>query len=236
MHIRRHREATEPIAVLGAVSFPYEWIRRSNFVRYYNSRYVGNRSRRTIKVDLDNLPPNLFPGINSSLSRQRLFEVGLFDERMGRGQDGELAYRLWKSGLRLVYDPRPALIHYSPEMVSLSVWLSKFMKAYRTSIPILSQLHPEYVDTFCHWFLERPCVGKTSVMRNLIRLAVRAVCHPPLARSIQHFLERRDGDPKWYVPLLFQYVITTACLATVQARECEERLQALTRELAKAKQ
>lgn len=70
MHIKRHSESTAPISVLGAVTFPKEWLQRSNFIRYVNSRYVGNRSLKSVGGTLDNLPPNYFGGLNISVPRE----------------------------------------------------------------------------------------------------------------------------------------------------------------------
>jgi GT2 family glycosyltransferase len=223
MHMKCHSEASDSAAFLGAVAFPDEWITRSNFVRYYNSRYVGNRSVRSIGGDTGHLPPRLFAGINTSVSRKHLLEVGLFDSRVGRGQDGELAYRLSRAGVRLAFDPRPRVVHHSPEMASLSLWLSKFVKAYKESVPLLNELHPGFVESTGHWFLERPQFRAESAKRDLVRIALRAACSPPLARTIQRILERTDGAPICYAPLLFRYAITGACLATVKARERRER-------------
>lgn len=219
MHFKRHAESKQTVSVLGSVTFPSEWIKRSNFVRYSNSRYVGNRNIRYVGGKIDDLPPNYFGGLNVSVSKDQLLKIGLFDEKVGRGQDGELGYRLWKSGVKLVYDPRPLVIHHSPEMVSLQVWLSKFVKSYRFSVPLFNELHPDYVKQFGHWFLEPPAFGAESLKRVIVKLLVRAVCKRSLANVMQSFLEKTDKWPFFYNTWMFKYVITTACLRSVNQRQ-----------------
>jgi len=219
MHVRRHSEEGEPISVLGAVTMPLEWMRVSNLVRYENSRYVANRSIRSVGGDLCNLPPNYFGGANISVPYEQLLGVGLFDEKARRGQDVELGYRLWKAGVRLVYDPRPLLVHYSPEVRSMQNWLSKFAKAYWHTIPLFNELHPEYVKRFGHWFLEPAMPASEPLKRTIIKFLIRMVVHKKLAKPIRVFLERTDQWPLFYAPLMYKYVITSACLDSINQRK-----------------
>jgi GT2 family glycosyltransferase len=219
MHVKRHSETNEPISVLGAVRMDSKWMRESNFVRYANSRYVANRSTRSVGGSLCNLPPNYFGGANISIPREQLLRVGLFDEKVGRGQDVELGYRLWKAGIRLVYEQRALLLHYCPEMRSMQEWLSKFSKAYRYSIPLLNELHPEFVEQFGHWFLEQPVFRHESFKRTIIKWLIRLFIHKKLAKPMQIFLELTDHRPLFYAPFMYKYVITSACLDSVNQRK-----------------
>jgi len=219
MHVKRHSETNEPISVLGAVTMPLEWIRESNFVRYQNSRYIANRSTRSVGGDLCNLPPNYFGGANISVPHEQLLRVGLFDDKVGRGQDVELGYRLWKAGVKLVYDPRPLLVHYSPEVRSMQNWLSKFAKAYRHTIPLFNEFHPEYVKRFGHWFLEPAIPGSEPLKRTVLKWLIRLFVHKKLAKPMRIFLERTDQWPLFYSPLMYKYVTVSACLDSVNQRK-----------------
>lgn len=224
MHVRRHAESAEPLSVLGGVTYPKEWLERSNFIRFSNRSYVGNRSTRSLGCRLDDMAPTYYGGLNVSTPREVLLNVGLFNEQIGRGQDVELAVRLWKAGVRLVFEPRASLVHQPPEAASLGLWLSKFTKAYRESVPAINALHPECTThRFNHWFLESPAFGRESVPRTAVKLLVRSVCFPAVARRLQRFLEQSDRCRWLYFPALFRYVVVTACLETVRKREQANR-------------
>lgn len=218
MHLKRHSESGDPISVLGAVTFPVTWQKKSNFIRYMNTRYVANRSVRTVGGNFGNLPPNYFGGGNVSVPREQLLQVGLFDERVGRGQDVELGYRLWKAGIRLVYEPKAAVVHYSPDASSIQDWLSKLTRTCQYSAPLFNELHPEFADKFGHWFLEPPNFSSEPLKRTMLKIFIRLIIRRSLAKPMQIFLERTDRWPAFYNPLMYKYIITSACLQGVNQR------------------
>jgi glycosyltransferase involved in cell wall biosynthesis len=73
--------------------------------------------------------------------RDRLLEVGLFDEEIKRGQDWELNRRLRSSGgtvwftprLRVTYRPRPNLYRLARQFVSTGVWRGELARRYPAS-------------------------------------------------------------------------------------------------------
>ncbi len=70
--------------------------------------------------------------------RQRLLDVGLFDEDIKRGQDWELNRRLRASGgtvwftprLKVTYRPRPNLYRLARQFVSTGVWRGELARRY----------------------------------------------------------------------------------------------------------
>jgi GT2 family glycosyltransferase len=211
-HLKRQHEATESIGILGSVWFPDEWIKESNFVRYFQSRYVGNRSWKSIKGGPEDIPPNLMGGLNVSYPKKSLVDVGMFTEGFGRGQDVDLAYRLWKNKVRFVYDDQPKVIHYSPEMESFEIWLSKYLKVYNPTPRDTPKLSEEYVSNFGHWFLNSPRMGEEPIYRTAVKCILRIVCKNSIALKIKEYLIRTDSEPSRYHPLLYIYVITTLSL------------------------
>jgi succinoglycan biosynthesis protein ExoA len=73
--------------------------------------------------------------------RQRLLDVGLFDEDIKRGQDWELNRRLRASGgtvwftprLKVTYRPRPNLYRLARQFVSTGVWRGELARRYPSS-------------------------------------------------------------------------------------------------------
>jgi hypothetical protein len=70
--------------------------------------------------------------------RERMLEVGLFDEDIKRGQDWELNRRLRASGgtvwftprLRVTYRPRPSLNRLARQFVSTGVWRGELARRF----------------------------------------------------------------------------------------------------------
>ncbi len=62
-------------------------------------------------------PPYLIT-MNMAVSRQSLLDVGLFDETLLRGQDSDLAFRLWKAGLRFSYVKEAVVFHHNQNSLS----------------------------------------------------------------------------------------------------------------------
>ncbi|MFC1543937.1 glycosyltransferase [Gemmatimonadota bacterium] len=218
-HLLR-QEATEvATGVLGSVAFPEEWVIRSNFVRYFEGRYVGKRPWSTVKGEPDNLPPNLIPGMNVSFPRKPLLEVGMFNEVLGRGGDIEFAYRLWIAGMVFVYDSQAKLVHLSPEMVSFDYWLDKYLTHYDRSMPYIYRECPNLIEHFGHWYMMPPRPGKESIKRTLTKFGFRAICNPRILTCLRRYLVRHDNDPKRYYPGLYLYVIASSSLEKVKQLE-----------------
>ncbi len=219
VHIKRHEMEDAPISVLGSVSFPPEWIRRSNFIRYTNSKYIGNRSFRALGCNPNDLSPRYFGGLNISIPRDQLLRVGLFEEQMGRGQDSELGYRLWKSGVKLVYEPEASIIHYEPEARSVRERIVKSAMVYQNSVPLLKEIHPEFIDEFGNWFLEPPIFGSEHFKRTAVKLLVRLLINQSIGNFLLNLLERTDHNSLFYCPLIYQYVFASACIVSVNQRQ-----------------
>lgn len=118
-----------------------------------------------------------------------------------------------------MYDPRPLIVHYSPEMYNMREWLSKFVKFYRLTVPLFEKLHPDYTRKFGHWILESPKFLTEPVKCTILKLIIRAACRKCIAKLLQIFLDKTDHLPLFYLQIVFKYVITTACLKNVKIRE-----------------
>ena len=218
-HLNLQETSRVPIGVVGAVNFPESWVKKSNFVRYFEGRYLGNRPWSTVKGSPKNIPPNLMGGLAVSYPRESLISAGLFNERMGRGQDGELAYRLWKTGVRFIFDSKPKIVHVSPDMKSFDAWLLKYLKFYDRSYFLMNEVCPDYSERFGHWFLNAPAFGHEALKRTLVKLGIRAICNKHLAGFLRRYLDRTDRRPRHYHPRFYLYVITTFSLERIKEIE-----------------
>jgi GT2 family glycosyltransferase len=110
-HLATHADQAQPVAVVGALPFPphvemnaFLWyIERSGHYDLYKHprKYPGGK------------PPMPPMNGNSSISRELFNRIGKYDEsfRQYGSEDLELGYRLARSGVRFVYNPRAVGYH-----------------------------------------------------------------------------------------------------------------------------
>jgi glycosyltransferase involved in cell wall biosynthesis len=219
-HLHRHENANRDVAVVGAVKYPDEWITKSNLVRFHNSQYLGQKGNRvTEKIGAgDRLPPSHFAGGNCSIRRNTLLDVGMFNENIRRGEDGELAFRLMKHGVELVFEPNAGVVHHAEVVWSYTKWLLSFQRFYRDSAPEILRSLPDEYHRWGHWFVERPDLGHESYTRTLTKLMFRGIARPAIGRAVAKILEKGDSNRMFYHPLLYQYVLTCAAIEAVNRR------------------
>ena len=111
---RRLGSGGEParVAVVGRIDW-HPRMRRTRFLDYINEH--GLQFGFALIEDRENVPFNFFYTSNLSLARERLLEEP-FDESFPdpAWEDIEAAVRLFRRGLRLVYEPRARLQHDHP--------------------------------------------------------------------------------------------------------------------------
>ncbi|MEO8349914.1 MAG: glycosyltransferase [Acidobacteriota bacterium] len=112
VHAETHAELRGyPVAVLGYTTWPRER-RVSPFLDHINE--YGLQFGYRLIEDADAVPFNFFYTSNISLPRQLLEEAGLFDTTFPHAawEDIEIAYRLSKKGMKIVYRPRAVARHH----------------------------------------------------------------------------------------------------------------------------
>jgi GT2 family glycosyltransferase len=140
VHARAHAEAApDPIAVLGYTTWPRE-LPVSSFLHHINE--YGLQFGYGLIEDSENVPFNFFYTSNVSLSRTLLLEAGLFDTNFPHAawEDIEVAYRLMRAGMRMVY--RPAAIARHHHEVTFASFRRRQEKAGEAAA-IFYRKHPE---------------------------------------------------------------------------------------------
>jgi GT2 family glycosyltransferase len=112
VHARAHSEHPDvPVAVLGYTGWPLGR-RVSPFLHHINE--FGLQFGYGLIGDPGSVPFNFFYTSNVSLPRRLLVEAGLFDTSFPHAawEDIELAYRLTKQGMRILYRAEAVARHY----------------------------------------------------------------------------------------------------------------------------
>jgi GT2 family glycosyltransferase len=145
----------------------------------------------------ETVPFKCFVTGNSSVRRDLLLEVGMFDEDFTAygGEDLELGYRLHKQGVTFCYLPQAVSWHH--HLRSLDQ-LCQLMHIYgRHSLPLLTTKHPELAGLLRLGFLERRLL---SPRRLLMSLALCGCVYRPVLSLSRWNLNRRVPD------LFFDYL------------------------------
>jgi glycosyltransferase involved in cell wall biosynthesis len=176
-HLATHAaSAPEHLAVVGNLSFPDEMVRRSNYARYLQSRYLGHRQLPAPGIDPVNLHPRFLGSGISSVRREDLEAIGLFDEtsRSYGYEDHVFAHRLRARGVRLVFCAEARALHR--DQVSIPWYRAKMREAGRDGIPLLRERCPEFLadsslDAFTplDWSSDR---GRLLARKLIVRLAL----------------------------------------------------------------
>ncbi len=143
VHARAHEEASHAsVAVLGYTTWPRDR-RVTPFLHHINE--YGLQFGYGLIEDPDSVPFNFFYTSNISLERERLRKAGLFDTSFPHAawEDIEMAYRLIRSGLKIVYRPEAVARHHH------DITFQSFRKRQERSgeaAAIFYRKHPELGD------------------------------------------------------------------------------------------
>lgn len=112
IHARAHDEPRrQPVAVLGYTTWP-SGRRVTPFLHHINE--YGLQFGYGLIEDPESVPFNFFYTSNISLRRQLLIDAGLFDTTFPHAawEDIEIAYRLTRQGMAIVYRPEAIARHF----------------------------------------------------------------------------------------------------------------------------
>lgn len=198
---------TQHIAVVSNLSYPPELVTTSNLVRYLQSRYIGNRSAKERKqLDYSNLPSRFFSGGASSVRRDDLIEVGLFDTdlKFYGGEDEYMGHCLACSGVRIVFANAAHAVHY--DSVSFVRHKQKVMEATREGYRLIRDKSPDYFETTQIRFLEPINFTRDHPRRIAAKMILRVLINPIVLTFAEFALSRMDRTPRLYCPILYRFV------------------------------
>jgi len=143
VHARAHRErGAAHVAVLGYTTWPEER-RVTPFLHHINE--YGLQFGYGLIEDPESVPFNFFYTSNISLERRWLEEAELFDTTFPHAawEDIEIAYRLTRRGLRIVYRPEAVARHHHD--ISFASFRKRQVSS-GESAAVFYQKHPELAD------------------------------------------------------------------------------------------
>jgi GT2 family glycosyltransferase len=143
VHARAHEEIRKhPVAVLGYTTWPRDR-RVTPFLHHINE--YGLQFGYGLIEDPESVPFNFFYTSNISLPRALLKTAGLFDTTFPHAawEDIEVAYRMARMGMRILYRPQAVARHYHD--ITFASFRRRQEKAGEAAV-IFFEKHPELGD------------------------------------------------------------------------------------------
>ena len=170
----------------------------SAFLRYYNSRFIGNRSPSEIdRIGLTNLRPKYYATTCIATGRAIVLEVGGFDEsfRVYGCEDEELGARLAKAGAPLKIDLEAKSYSFDEDL-TVSRACRRLIDYAGKSVPLILSKHPDYTKHLKMSFLEAP----NSFSQKILERSLKWFYRPWIAKLLLRYLESNDRRASFRPP------------------------------------
>jgi GT2 family glycosyltransferase len=217
-HLDAHSTSTLRV-FCGQVRYPPDWIAKSNYFRFKDSRHLG---KTRLDIDHEDIPFQLIVAMNLSFKREEVLQlVGWFAEDFKHYgcEDLEFGYRISKAGIKIGYIEDALAYHYE-DRGSSKRYMRKIYFAARYGVPILQRIAPEATDRTAARFFE-PAQGSDSSRTKLAKMILPLFLHPVLAEPIRLLVEKSDRLTWLYFPFLFRYLTAVAHARGAHARLAE---------------
>lgn len=142
-HLAAHNDQPEQTVVVGnIITAPDVYHDIADKSIQIMARYIDTRGVHKIKPG-EPIPYRYFVTGNSSVRKTFLERVGLFDENFPvyGGEDLELACRMNKHSVQLVYSPKARSYHH--DIKPLATHIQRMEDYGRLSVPLIIKRHPE---------------------------------------------------------------------------------------------
>jgi len=198
-----------------------ELLPKSAFLRYYDSRFLGNRlAPGDMQAALENLPPKYYATTCIATGRQAVEQVGGFDEGFSQYgcEDEDLGVRLHEASIPL----RVALKVHSfsiDDTLTVTRACKRLIDYAGESAPLMLKKHPEYRRYMALGVLE----GSSS-KEKLIRSCLLALYRPSMARTLLGYLAKRDTRRTFHPPgILYKLALLGFYLQGIRSRSLDQQ-------------
>jgi GT2 family glycosyltransferase len=205
-HLQIHeRYPNEFLAVVSNLSYDEQFIRGSNFARFVNSRYLGNRKKIEKEyLHYDNLSPQYFGGGISSTRRSALKSVGMFDTSFVKygGEDEDMGYRLNQYGVRICFTENAKAIHF--DTVSIHRFKLKAIEWKKNAFPVILRKQPKYFDQTNFKYLMPVSFFQDNISVLAKKIFIRVTLNKISVFLLEQIIIITDGINLLYSPLIIR--------------------------------
>jgi GT2 family glycosyltransferase len=202
-HLSAHKGVKNTV-FCGQVRFPEEWVKSSNYYKYRDSCHLNEKHRDVYK----NLPFNKIVVMNMSFKKNEILnKVGLFCEKFigYGGEDTEFGYRIWKSGMKLVY-LKEALVYHREKSPSIISFGEKYFRSGRDGAKVLNLINPDILRNTQLVYFEDSLLNK-SILFKFKKTIYRIFVNKTIANIVGFFLIKTDRISFLYNAKLYRYYL-----------------------------
>lgn len=218
-HLNAH-QGRAGVVFSGNVRFPEEWVRRSNYFHFRDSRHIGPGRP---DIDFRDVPFKNLVVMNLSFKKAEVLDrVGFVSEEfIGYGsEDTEFGYRIWKAGLKIEFNEKALVYHYE-HGGSIDGFVKKMYHTSRDSMPNLQRLAPGCMEYTKAKLLE-PITDNDGLINKIKKSVLRVFMYKKFFGAVKSYLKWTDGRPVFYNPYLFRYLSACAYLYGCEDRKLVE--------------
>ena len=194
-------------------------LKNSAYVRFFNSRYLGQRKAHELAgIDFEALPSKFFATDAVAVSRKAITLVGGFDERFSEYgcEDEDMGIRLVEQGAVFKFG---SLCHVIDSDVPTIRRACERMVVYASSsVPKLLSKHPSYRSHTLFSMLEQPFNALTA-KQKVLSVGLKLGARNAFARAVLHWLERKDKQSSFKGGFFYKFVLTSFYVQGMRVRE-----------------
>jgi GT2 family glycosyltransferase len=204
-HVNMHESCpNEKLVVVGDIFYNRESMANSNFARFMNSRYLGQRSEKvTRRIDFNNLPAAFCGSGLISLSRATFRNVGGFDQKFRAYglEDLEFAIRVLASGARAVFARGAHVEHFdNADAVRIR---TKHTVMGRETVKSWKKSDRQYLDSSIYRYLTPFEFGDRPVVVTVAKALIQLVLNKPIRLLISAWCLKTDTVAMLYFPPIY---------------------------------
>ncbi len=208
-HLSKHVNANNyKLAVVSNVTYKPEYLKKSNFGTYIQSRAIGYRSNKDmIDIDIDNLPDNYFAGGGSSCTKKIAIEIGMFEENLSKyGAEDELfGFRLKKNSGIISFCNEAKILHDDPNVFP-SFWKIKYEEMGRFSLKTLKEKEPELFNNSLYKYLLEMDYSKDNIKTLLKKSVISIFTNSIIRKVVEYYTFKTDSNPKLRLQFFYRYL------------------------------
>ena len=204
------------IVYCGEVRYPEEWIAKSNYYRYRDSRHFGSGRRPDLLQS--NLDYKTMSAMNMALHKKTIEEKKvLFNEDfVGYGcEDHEFGWQLQKGGFLIrMCDAR---IYHHVTDNTIDAYYKEIFHLARDGMRVFKENCPQGARGLSSFMFLEPDY-KSKGFFSVIRLLKLSAVDSPMTSLLRKLLRCTDPYPMFYYPYLYKIVAARAYRDGVKAR------------------